>query len=822
MNRVHRLSVIFFICLLAGSVLAAPQRARIVDFGSKLGTGFYRGYASKSIPAEVDRDGNGTLENDTVWAWPFSLEIPLNGPGLDFDTDAKNAVFYGGLTLYALNNPDRKITEGHPNTNHEMRDDLNFMALAQPRPDERFEGYATWFWQKQDFINGADRYPVSFDDQSFIAVHVSRYWGGVNAGRWLVRDGDRFFLSEATFAGENRIFHLDMDPTNPKLDGASNPITHHTHRLSPHTTRWAEYRPHPPYQIEFNDEKATYTPRAFTNVTAVGFFINRRMSPPVRMAKGLLPHQPMGVKWNAFRCDAVIDRPESASYHADLAPVGEGLFLQRTAVSYALWKRVWRFAVTRQYPQDLGPFGYTFLRDGDMGGMRVDDRPHSAVEPVTSITWWDAVIFCNALSELEGHTPCYYADATFTNVLRAACDRDIAGGMTNQPTVYWKQDADGFRLPTGGEWSRGTKPSEGFWEFVWEGGQPTCMGPEKPTTTVLPIPEKPLLGSPRIGFRIARGPAHKVDGPLHRAWLLTRETVLPPARPLAVETLRQDVGKQLTLVSVARAGLATEPPMLDREFNNVKTPKSDKPYPLSFSRSEISYRLWNDVRNWAEGQGYSFNYAGDMGSMGHATGKHTHQPDEPVTMISLHDAMVWCNALSELLGRQPVYTRDTAGLEIYRNTLPFRLEMFRGQGFPNYAFRTNLPKNWVIHTGANTPVYQHASAHGFRLPWPAEWSMANQSADATRPLDHEWLAGNSQDQTQPVGTKPPNAVGLCDMEGNVAELMWGSTVEAIDNAPKRLGSYFYRDIGSRHPNLDSCEYGAVGRAFVGFRVVTSK
>lgn len=811
---------IVWVCALAAlPAAAAPHRARIVDFGSKLGSGFYRGHPPRSFPANLDRDGNGTLDNDSVSAWEFSLDEPLNPPGLDYDIDAKNAVFYGGLTIYAVNNPDRKLSEGHLNTNHEMRDDLNFMAVAAPRPDERFEAYATWFWQKKDFLNGGDRFPVTFDDQSFIAVHVSRYWGGVNAGRWLVRDGDRFFLSESTFANETRNFHVGCDPNDPQVEARHNPVTRKTHKLVPSSTRWAEYQPKAPFRIEFDETRANFQPHNFTNVTAVGLFVSRRSAPPAIASKGLLPNQSMGVKWNAFRCDAVIDRPEIPSYYADLAPLGSGGFLQREPVSYALWKRVWRFAVTRQYPLDLGRFGYSFLRDGSMGAMRADRKPHATSEPVTDISWWDAVLFCNALSELEGLTPCYYTDAAFIEVAREVCNRDDANGLRVQPTIFWKREANGFRLPTAAEWSRGVKPAPGFWEYVWEEGRPVCAGPEAPTQSPLPVVERPFReGSPRIGFRIARGPA--IDGKTEGLWRLTPDTIMPPATPMDESKLREKARATLSLVVVPKVGAATAEPLLDREFDPNKSPKADPAYDLAFSRTEIPYSLWNDVRLWASTKGYTFNHAGDMGSMGRGITNATHRPEEPVTMVTVSDAMVWCNALSELLGREPVYTLDPPGRDVYRNALQFRIEMFRGKDYPIYAFRTNYPRGSVVDTGAYVPVYQRAGANGFRLPLPAEWHAANQPAKDLKPLEANWLAGNSDGQTQPVATKPPNAVGLCDMGGNVAEMMWGSTAAHIDGVPRRLGDYFFREPGARHPNLDTGEHQSTPRAHVGFRVVT--
>jgi len=51
--------------------------------------------------------------------------------------------------------------------------------------------------------------------------------------------------------------------------------------------------------------------------------------------------------------------------------------------------------------------------------------------PVTNITWYDAIQYCNRLSEAEGLTPCYTISGT---------------------TVTWDKTANGYRLPTEAEW----------------------------------------------------------------------------------------------------------------------------------------------------------------------------------------------------------------------------------------------------------------------------------------------------------------------------------------------------------------------------------
>jgi sulfatase modifying factor 1 len=91
----------------------------------------------------------------------------------------------------------------------------------------------------------------------------------------------------------------------------------------------------------------------------------------------------------------------------------------------------------RSWPVDLAAYGLAALPVTQDLYAEVTGQWPSAARgdrlPVESVTWWDAVRFCNGLSRLEGLAPAYRLDP---------------GGQD----VEWEAAADGYRLPTEAEW----------------------------------------------------------------------------------------------------------------------------------------------------------------------------------------------------------------------------------------------------------------------------------------------------------------------------------------------------------------------------------
>jgi sulfatase modifying factor 1 len=83
-------------------------------------------------------------------------------------------------------------------------------------------------------------------------------------------------------------------------------------------------------------------------------------------------------------------------------------------------------------PYHLGTFQVTQAQYAKVTGSR-PNAARGKRRPVETVSWWDAVYFCNALSQLEGLAPAY----------------NLVG---HEESVEWDETANGYRLPTEAEW----------------------------------------------------------------------------------------------------------------------------------------------------------------------------------------------------------------------------------------------------------------------------------------------------------------------------------------------------------------------------------
>lgn len=163
---------------------------------------------------------------------------------------------------------------------------------------------------------------------------------------------------------------------------------------------------------------------------------------------------------------------------------------------------------------------------------------------------------------------------------------------------------------------------------------------------------------------------------------------------------------------------------------------------------------------------------------------------------------------------------------VSRPSKPYVLpgESFGHQGNPALAMTFKAASEYARWLSART-------GKTYRLPTEAEWEHACRlGREETEDLsEHAWYWDNASDQAHKVGTLEPNALGLHDVLGNVAE--WAM---AADGTPVIKGGSWYdaaEDVGCEarktqtpawnvtDPQLPKSEWWLSDAPFVGFRLV---
>lgn len=120
--------------------------------------------------------------------------------------------------------------------------------------------------------------------------------------------------------------------------------------------------------------------------------------------------------------------------------------------------------------------------------------------------------------------------------------------------------------------------------------------------------------------------------------------------------------------------------MFPTEVDDKGKAKVDKPFWIA--ETQVTYELWYEVKMWAVSRGYAFRNQGREGSHGNTGQAPTSKRNQPVTSVSWGHSIIWCNALSEMLGCDPVYTHQGSVIREYRDEVKAVQEQANGFRLP--------------------------------------------------------------------------------------------------------------------------------------------
>ena len=456
-------------------------------------------------------------------------------------------------------------------------------------------------------------------------------------------------------------------------------------------------------------------------------------------------------------------------------------YMQKKGVTKAEWDAVRAWGVLS---------GYTDLATG--AGKAVD-------HPVQMVSWFDAVKWCNARSEKEGLTPCYYTDAAQTLIFKT--------GTNNIDNTMVKWAANGYRLPTEAEREKAARGGLSGKRFPWGdtishaysnfnnfGGESyaTGTGGFDPIWGTGDYPYTSPAGSfPANGYGIYDmvGNVYEWCWDCYNTAYYNSSPAADPQGPATGSTRVLRGGGWGSPAADCRVAYRSPFSGPDRTnyyigFRSVRTSESfalipggsftmgdsldgmtdAPPHAVNVSafymqKKGVTKADWDAVRAWGLLNGYTDLAAG--------AGK---ADNHPVQTATWYDVVKWCNARSEKEGLTPCYYTDAAQTLIFKT------------GTKNID---NTMVKWAANgyrlpTEAEREKAARGGLGGLRFPWGNTISHANANflngggesyQTGAGGYDPKWGTGGFP-YTSPAGSFPANAYGIFDMAGNVWEWCW--------------------------------------------------
>ena len=415
--------------------------------------------------------------------------------------------------------------------------------------------------------------------------------------------------------------------------------------------------------------------------------------------------------------------------------------------------------------------------------------------PVENVSWFDAIYFCNKLSEKKGLTPVYAVDGE-TDVSK--WNYTSHNGMSIDGDVTQNISVNGYRLPTLDEWQYAVKGGMYFkysgsdsldnvgWYLKNSNNQTHEVRKKKPNGYGL----YDMNGNVNEWIWDAQNTERRYCGGSFDNQ--DYSCVVNFKSECAPDSQYSTIGFRIVCFSVSESSVG--------ELLNVAQYLDMEEIPekrIKILRTEVNQKFYKEIM----GENPSFFQSGsekykDENKKNYEISAGENPDKLPVESVSWYDAIYFCNKLSEREGLTPVYAVDG---------------------------ETDVSK-WIYkpHTGnaIKAKITQDTSVNGFRLPTSGEWRYAAKGGQNYEYSGDDYIDSVSWNQgvmTHSVAMKKANGYGLYDMSGNVWEWVWDEFWMEEGFRYVCGGSYRYNDnckVDSIYDRNASCQYN-----FIGFRIV---
>ena len=412
--------------------------------------------------------------------------------------------------------------------------------------------------------------------------------------------------------------------------------------------------------------------------------------------------------------------------------------------------------------------------------------------PVEKVSFNEAVIFCNRLSEMTGLTPAYSLNGS----------TDVSKWGSNMNAVTLNPDADGYRLPTLAEWKlcayeglpymlyeySGSNSAE---EVAWTYGESADKDGKRTAHDV--GTKKPN----ELGIYDMNGNVSEwvwdiysdVTGRMQRSIVGGDYYDSYPSLSWGPDGAPPDYAPEWGGFRITRNASSQEKEAKKKETASQRNVRIN---------SLIADMFVPVVKE--DGSGFMMAKTEMTRELWKLLVRVTPLPPQSDSKIpqevTFYDAVRLCNIMSFMQGLNPVYSIDGV---------------------------TDVSRWEKVASYGNTEKIQFdPSADGYRLPTMEEWFYAAQGGYRKSPylfsgsdrLDSvAWYTDNCDEYWMPVATKKPNELGIYDMNGNVSEWVWDRASEKEryalggDTTDSEYYMYVQEGLAPKYSYYSSYDFG---------------